>query len=141
MTNAAAGAVHQVLLGAQMPSLSLDRLSLHEHCSNCKPSPSLCFHILHSQAYRRPLSTQTRAKMMTHAAHAQASSGSDVLGVTQVEEHLQARPGHLQEDLLPLQLLLHSLQQLLSSPLCTPSPSTMRASSLSTMVSSLAGAS
>ena len=87
--------------------------------------------------------TETRVEMMTHAAHAQASSDSDVLGVIQVEGHLQARPGRLQEDLPPLQLLPHSLlqllQQLLSSPLCTPSLSTMRASSLSMMVSLLAG--
>ena len=77
--------------------------------------------------------------MMTHAAHAQAPNGSNVLDVTQVEGHLQAKPGHLQEDLPPLQLLPHSLQQLLSSPSCTPLPSIMRASSLSMMVSLLAG--
>ena len=76
---------------------------------------------------------------MTCTAHAQASSGFNVLDVTQVEGHSQARPGRLQEDLLPLQLLLHSLQQLLSRPLCTPSPSIMRASSQSMMVSLLAG--
>ncbi len=80
------------------------------------------------------------AKVMTQSAHTYTSSRSNELGLTQVEGPLQARPGHLQEDLLPLQLLPHSLQKLLSSPSCTPSPSITRVSSLSMMVSLLASA-